>query len=55
MYFDKEDVLHRVVNVETGMHEFETGMHEFKTGTHKFKTEVKADTVEFEIGFSSEH
>jgi chromosome segregation ATPase len=43
----EEDLIHRVANLETGIHEFKTGIQEFKTGVHEFKTEIKADTKEW--------
>ena len=50
MYFDEENGIHRVANVETRVHKLKTGMHEFKTEIKDWKTEWKTDTKEWKGG-----
>src|SRR6266536_6667719 len=54
MYFDEVDVIHRVTNVETGVHELKTGMHELKNGMYEFKTEIKADTKDWKTEWKTD-
>jgi len=53
MYFDEENGIHRVANVETRVHKLKTGMHEFKADMKDWKTEWKTDIKELKGGMKA--